>query len=87
MRRFRHRHELERAALLDRFASTSFIATLPDATRARVLTEIEQVVDAEPSLAGPGPVAVPYRTDLFFTERRDRVGQGPGGDASRGRCG
>jgi SAM-dependent methyltransferase len=73
-RRFRHRHELDRAALLDRFASISFIATLPDATRARVLAEIEQVVEAEPSLAGPGPVALPYRTDLFFTERLDRAG-------------
>lgn len=69
-RRFRHHHQLERAALGDRFASISFVAALPDATRARVLAEIEQVVEAEPSLAGPGPVAVPYRTDLFWTERR-----------------
>jgi SAM-dependent methyltransferase len=73
-RRFRHRHELDRAALLDRFASISFIATLPDATRAGALAEIEQVVEAEPSLAGPGPVALPYRTDLFFTERLDQAG-------------
>jgi SAM-dependent methyltransferase len=73
-RRFRHRHELDRAALLDRFASISFIATLPDATRAGALAEIEQVVEAEPSLAGPGPVALPYRTDLFFTERLDLAG-------------
>jgi hypothetical protein len=52
------------------FASISFIAALPDATRARVLSEIGQVVEAEPSLAGPGPVAVPYRTDLYWVERR-----------------
>jgi SAM-dependent methyltransferase len=70
-RRFPHHHQLERAALGDRFASISFVANLPDATRARVLAEIEQVVEAEPSLAGPGTVAVPYRTDLFWTERRD----------------
>lgn len=69
VRRFRHRHELDRAALGDRFASISFVAALPDATRARVLAEIEEVAAAEPSLAGPGPVAVPYRTDLFWTER------------------
>ena len=69
VRRFRHRHELERAALADRFASISFVAALPDPTRARVLAEIEEVAAAEPSLAGPGPVAVPYRTDLFWTER------------------
>ena len=69
VRRFRHRHELDRAALGDRFASISFVAALPDATRARVLAEIEEVAAAEPSLTGPGPVAVPYRTDLFWTER------------------
>jgi ubiquinone/menaquinone biosynthesis C-methylase UbiE len=69
VRRFHHRHELERAALADRFASISFVAALPGATRARVLAEIEEVAAAEPSLAGPGPVAVPYRTDLFWTER------------------
>ena len=69
-RRFRHRHLLARAGLLDRFASISFLATLPDRPRARVLAEIEEIVEAEPSLAGRGPVAVPYRTDLFWTERR-----------------
>ena len=69
VRRFRHRHELDRAALGDRFASISFVAALPDTTRARVLAEIEEVAAAEPSLAGPGPVTVPYRTDLFWTER------------------
>jgi SAM-dependent methyltransferase len=75
VRRFRHLHQLERAALADRFASVSFVAALPDATRARVLAEIDAVVAAEPSLAGPGPVAVPYRTDLFWAERVT----GPGG--------
>jgi SAM-dependent methyltransferase len=70
VRRYHHNHELDRERLLDRFASISFVATLPDAARARVLAEIEQVVRADPSLAGPGPVLVPYRTDLFWTERR-----------------
>jgi SAM-dependent methyltransferase len=70
-RRFRHHHQLDRAGLLDRFASISFLAALPDDTRARVLAEIDAVVEAEPSLSGPGPLAVPYRTDLFWTARRD----------------
>jgi SAM-dependent methyltransferase len=69
-RRFRHRHQLDRGGLLDRFASISFLATLPDSARTRVLAEIEEIVEAEPSLAGPGLVAVSYRTDLFWTERR-----------------
>jgi ubiquinone/menaquinone biosynthesis C-methylase UbiE len=71
LRRFPHRHELDREGLRDRFASISFVAALPDATRASVLAEIDQVVAAEPSLAGPGPVMVPYRTELFWAERRD----------------
>jgi hypothetical protein len=72
-RRFRHRHGLHPEGLLDRFASISFVAALPDAARASVLAEIEQVVEAEPSLAGPGPVMVPYRTDLFWSERREPI--------------
>jgi SAM-dependent methyltransferase len=75
-RRYRHRHELDRAALLDRAASISFVAALPDAARAQLLAEIGRVVDAEPSLAGPGPLVVPYRTELFWAERLDRVGPG-----------
>jgi SAM-dependent methyltransferase len=68
-RHFRQRHELDRAALLDRFASTSFVAALPEATRARLLAEIDEVVAAEPSLAGPGPVGFPYRTALYWCRR------------------
>jgi SAM-dependent methyltransferase len=69
-RRFPNCHRLDRAGLLDRFASISFLATLPEEARARVLAEIGDIVDHEPSLAGPGPLAVPYRTDLFWTEGR-----------------
>jgi SAM-dependent methyltransferase len=76
VRGFSHWHELDREGLLDRFASISFVAALPDRARARVLAEIEQVVEAEPSLAGPGPVRVPYRTDLFWAERRDPADAG-----------
>jgi SAM-dependent methyltransferase len=69
-RRFRHVHLLDRAALLDRVASISFVAALPDADRARVLAEVEQVVAGEPTLAGTGPVGLPYRTDLYWCARR-----------------
>jgi SAM-dependent methyltransferase len=76
VRRFRHRHELERAAVVDRFASISFVAALPDSTRSQVLAEIGQVLDTDPSLAREGPIAVPYRTDLFWSERRDQADPG-----------
>ena len=45
----------------------------PSPARVRVLAEIEEIVEAEPFLAGPGPVAVPYRTDLFWAERRGPI--------------
>jgi SAM-dependent methyltransferase len=69
-RSFHHLHHLDRAALLDRFASISFIAALPDAARARVLGEIERVIAAEPSLAGQDRIELPYRTDLYWCGRR-----------------
>jgi SAM-dependent methyltransferase len=69
---FHHLHHLDRAAVLDRFASISFIAALPDTARARVLEEIGRVLDAEPSLAGQDRIGLPYRTDLYWCERRGR---------------
>jgi SAM-dependent methyltransferase len=69
-RTFHHLHHLDRAAVLDRFASISFIAALPDADGARVLAEIDQVIAAEPSLAGQDRIGLPYRTDLYWCRRR-----------------
>jgi SAM-dependent methyltransferase len=70
-RTFHHLHHLDRAVALDRFASISFIAALPDAERAQVLAEIDRVIAADPSLAGQDRIGLPYRTDLFWCERRD----------------
>ena len=70
-RTFHHLHHLDRAAALDRFASISFIAALPDADRALVLAEIDRVIAADPSLAGQDRIGLPYRTDLYWCERRD----------------
>jgi SAM-dependent methyltransferase len=69
-RSFHHLHRLDRAAVLDRFASISFIAALRDADRARVLAEIDRVIAAEPPLAGPDRIGLPYRTDLYWCRRR-----------------
>jgi SAM-dependent methyltransferase len=69
-RTFHHLHHLDRAAVLDRFASISFIATLPDPARVRVLDEIGRVIDAEPSLAGRDRIGLPYRADLYWCARR-----------------
>jgi ubiquinone/menaquinone biosynthesis C-methylase UbiE len=56
--------ELSQADLLARVGSTSYIATLPDADRDLLFTEIRALV------AGlPRPLALPYRTDTFVTRR------------------
>jgi SAM-dependent methyltransferase len=70
-RTFHHLDHLDRAAALDRFASISFIAALPNADRARVLAEIDRVIAADPSLAVQDRIGLPYRTDLYWCERRD----------------
>jgi ubiquinone/menaquinone biosynthesis C-methylase UbiE len=49
--------------VLARVASVSFIAALPESRRARVLTEVQELVGAE-------PVDLPYVTELYWTTRR-----------------
>ena len=50
--------------LVDRVVSVSFIATLDEAQRAAVETEVRTL------LAGEAEVVLPYRTDVFWTARR-----------------
>lgn len=57
---------LPRGGLAERVASTSFIAALPDAERAAVLSE---VADIEAGL--PDPVELPHVTELFAFRRTD----------------
>ena len=50
--------------LVDRVVSVSFIATLDEAQRAAVEAEVRTL------LADEAEVVLPYRTDVFWTERR-----------------
>lgn len=50
--------------LVDRVVSVSFIATLDEAQRAAVEAEVRML------LAGEAEMVLPYRTDVFWTERR-----------------
>jgi SAM-dependent methyltransferase len=54
---------LDANGMTDRIASISFIASLPDDERAKVLK-------AARALAAGGPVTVPYRTEVQIAERR-----------------
>ena len=59
---------LSRAHLVDRIASTSYIAILDPDARATVLS---QVLEAAEGL--PEPIAIPYATDLYAATRLDEV--------------
>jgi SAM-dependent methyltransferase len=60
---FPSEQHLDADGMADRIGSISFIASLPDDERARVLEEAC-------ALAAGGPVTVPYRTEVQIAERR-----------------
>jgi ubiquinone/menaquinone biosynthesis C-methylase UbiE len=63
--RFRFEQVVDRTGLVDRVASISFIAALPEAPRARVLEEVRAVA------AGlPEQIALPHITEVFTCTRR-----------------
>lgn len=55
------------AGLVDRVASISFIAVLPDRVLTTVLDEVRRVAAEE--LPGQPRFARPYVTDVFWTRR------------------
>jgi SAM-dependent methyltransferase len=65
-----HVHTLSPAGALDRVASISFVAAMPDAQRAEILDEVRSLLATHPDTAGRAAIALPYRTDLHVYERR-----------------
>ena len=53
-------HELDEDGLVDRIVSTSYVAALPDADRARLVDQVRALVADVPR-----PLRLPYRTDVF----------------------
>jgi SAM-dependent methyltransferase len=68
-RHFRHVHWLPREGVVDRVASISFVAALPDAERAPVLAEVRAILDRHPETHDRAELPLAYRTDLFWCER------------------
>jgi hypothetical protein len=54
---------------VERFASVSHVAVLPDAERTAVLDEIRAFLAANPETAGRDDLALPYRVDAYWCER------------------
>jgi SAM-dependent methyltransferase len=64
-RSFPFEQELDRAGLLDRVASISFVAVAPPAERERVLTAVREL-----AASLPAPIRLAHRTDAFVCFRR-----------------
>ncbi len=62
----------DRASLLDRVNSMSFVAVLPDDARAEILARVADLADSHPQLAGRETFDLRYLTEAFWAERADR---------------
>jgi SAM-dependent methyltransferase len=65
-----HVHEVTREGFLDRVLSVSYVASAPPDERDRVVAEVTAMLETDPELAGRQLIVMPYRTDVFWTQRR-----------------
>jgi hypothetical protein len=56
-------------AFLDRVLSVSYVAAASEGDRTRVRAEVDELIATDPELGGE-EIAIPYRTDVFWTHRR-----------------
>ena len=66
---FQHTQVLDIDGVVDRFASVSHVAVLPDADRRAVLDEVREVLATHPETRERQQLAIPYRVDAFWCER------------------
>jgi SAM-dependent methyltransferase len=67
---FHHEQVLTPDAVVARFRSVSHVAVLPHAEQEVVLDEVRGVLATHPLAAGRAEVAIPYRVDAYWSERR-----------------
>lgn len=63
---FPHEQRLDADGLVERFASVSFLAVLPDRERGEVLGRIRELALTHPDLAGLEEFSLPYVTELYW---------------------
>lgn len=68
--RFPHAQRLDAPGLLERYASASYVVTLPDAERRDVLERIRALAETHPDLGGEAEFELPYVTELHWCTRR-----------------
>ncbi|MCI4345460.1 MAG: class I SAM-dependent methyltransferase [Thermoplasmata archaeon] len=59
--------ESDLADLVDRVASVSFVARLPEGEKKALLDRVRALGAADPDLARTGRVELPYRTEVYWT--------------------
>lgn len=67
---FHHEHVLPAEAVVDRVRGVSHVAVLPDAEQRAVLDEVRAILATHPDTAGRDRLALPYRVDAYWCERR-----------------
>ena len=67
---FHHEQVVTPEAMVQRVASVSHVAVLPDAERDAVLDEVREVLRTDPASRGRADLAVPYRVDCFWFEKQ-----------------
>ena len=65
-----HVHRLTPEGVVARVASVSYVATLPEPERERVLAEVRDLLATDPETRGRAEVELPYRTDVYWAKRR-----------------
>lgn len=63
--RFSNAQDVNEDQVVDRVASTSFIAILPDDERARVLDRVRELVRSHPDTRGRGRFMLPHETRVY----------------------
>jgi SAM-dependent methyltransferase len=67
---FVHSQSLDVEGMVDRVASVSYVAALPDREREAVIAEVRELLATHPGTRGRTTFDHPYRTDLFLGARR-----------------
>jgi SAM-dependent methyltransferase len=68
-----HVHHVTPVTFLDRVLSVSYVASASERERARVVDEVRQLLASDPELVGRDEIVMPYRTDVYWTNRRDQA--------------
>ena len=67
--RFAHAQTLDVPGLVERYASASYVAVLPEPERRSVLDRIRRLAEKHPDLAGRDTFELPYVTELHWCVR------------------